>query len=196
MYTKPNFPMLARAWTFQEQLLAPRVLYLGPQELLWGCYEHHTCECSDARYDESYEAQEINKAAFYDVCLQPEKHSRLPHYMLLKVVGTYSNLKLTYTEDFLPAISALANTIVDRGGGEYLASLWIETLLLEMCWFALPREGSTISNCLPWRAPSWSWASVDIPVRYPSELSLVLDNSQLLEHAKVYEAVCTLPICL
>ncbi|KAM6516544.1 hypothetical protein FALCPG4_014727 [Fusarium falciforme] len=40
-----EFPILTRAWTFQERLLARRVIYFGRQEIVWYCMEMSTCEC-------------------------------------------------------------------------------------------------------------------------------------------------------
>jgi hypothetical protein len=33
------FPLLTRAWAYQEQLLSPRVVHFGSQELTWECRE-------------------------------------------------------------------------------------------------------------------------------------------------------------
>lgn len=44
------FPLLSRAWVFQERLLAPRVLHLSHNELVWECMETGSCQCNG--YDE------------------------------------------------------------------------------------------------------------------------------------------------
>jgi hypothetical protein len=33
----PGFRLFSRAWALQEEVLAPRVLYFGPNELLFQC---------------------------------------------------------------------------------------------------------------------------------------------------------------
>ncbi|KAI8656318.1 HET domain-containing protein [Fusarium sp. Ph1] len=40
-----NFPIFTRAWTFQERLLARRVIYFGRQEIVWDCITKRACEC-------------------------------------------------------------------------------------------------------------------------------------------------------
>ncbi|KAF2269425.1 HET-domain-containing protein, partial [Lojkania enalia] len=40
-----DFPLLSRAWAFQERLLAPRVLHFCASELVWECRELTICEC-------------------------------------------------------------------------------------------------------------------------------------------------------
>jgi hypothetical protein len=42
---KTDYPLLSRAWVFQERLLSPRVLHFCGSELVWECRETTTCEC-------------------------------------------------------------------------------------------------------------------------------------------------------
>ncbi|ORX96794.1 heterokaryon incompatibility protein-domain-containing protein [Clohesyomyces aquaticus] len=47
-----RFPLLSRAWVFQERLLSPRVLHFCGSELVWECRVVSSCECGgicDAR---------------------------------------------------------------------------------------------------------------------------------------------------
>lgn len=44
--------------------------------------------------------------------------------------------------------------------GRYLAGLWKENIILDLCWITDTREKSR-GRCHPYRAPSWSWASLD-----------------------------------
>lgn len=39
-----SYPLLNRAWAFQERLVSPRVLFFGPEELIWECPTGLTCE--------------------------------------------------------------------------------------------------------------------------------------------------------
>ncbi|KAH8787227.1 heterokaryon incompatibility protein-domain-containing protein [Hyaloscypha finlandica] len=70
------------------------------------------------------------------------------------LVQTYSKCALTRSEDKLVALSGLACLFQDMTGDEYLARLWRSRLKLSS----------------DYRAPSWSWASLDGPVR-PSGIS-------------------------
>jgi hypothetical protein len=51
-----DFPLLSRAWVYQECLLSPRVLHFSPNELIWACQEQFDCEgsCMDKQYDTTY----------------------------------------------------------------------------------------------------------------------------------------------
>lgn len=50
---KREFPLLTRAWAFQERLLARRIIYLGQNELFWECTEGYGCECG--RYKPTFD---------------------------------------------------------------------------------------------------------------------------------------------
>lgn len=72
---------------------------------------------------------------------------------------------MTYEQDKLPAISGLASFFAKQLGTDYLAGLWRSTLLSDLLWEANPGD-SAMNRPLEYRAPSWSWASVNCPVKY------------------------------
>ncbi|KAL6710926.1 hypothetical protein ACN47E_006801 [Coniothyrium glycines] len=39
------FPLLTRAWVYQERLLSPRVVHFAETEVIWECFEDYLCEC-------------------------------------------------------------------------------------------------------------------------------------------------------
>ncbi|KAK2669096.1 Heterokaryon incompatibility, partial [Fusarium oxysporum f. sp. vasinfectum] len=151
----PDFPLLTRGWVYQERMLSPRTLYFGCQELLWECLYGRTCECSYA----SYWLQEVDKGEFHDHIKETPSRNLDTKLDLLwrEMVIQYSHLRLTYSSDKLPALSGLAEAIRRKTGQTYLAGLWRDTLLLDMCWFSTSKEQQEKQ----WRAPSWSWASVN-----------------------------------
>ncbi|KAM5361186.1 hypothetical protein ACJZ2D_013268 [Fusarium nematophilum] len=155
-----DFPLLTRAWTYQERMLAPRVLYFGRQEIL--------------------------KFNFHNQIVM-EDSSRLWRQMVVQ----YSPLQLTYPSDKLPALSGLAQAMKLRNQENYLAGLWKDTLLLDMCWTrGTPKQKEPHQP--RWRAPSWSWASIDGPITYWQELYVSgLSNVIVASHAQVREAKCT-----
>lgn len=67
---------------------------------------------------------------------------------------------LTVTSDRLIALAGIAKVIGQALNEEYCAGLWQRNLAVDLCWFSLdprglkPRPGG-------YRAPSWSWASLD-----------------------------------
>lgn len=84
------------------------------------------------------------------------------------MVQQYSKRKLTHDSDKLSAISGIVQLIEDAknllGGprDRYLAGLWESDLAFGMSWSTTHVPGK-ISHTRPmkYRAPSWSWASLD-----------------------------------
>jgi hypothetical protein len=86
-----------------------------------------------------------------------EARSLYEHWQLFCCHYTYR--ELTFPADKLPAISGLARRIAHRqiSDTEYLAGLWKCDLMSCLLWY--PKErGKELKN---YRAPSWSWASLD-----------------------------------
>jgi hypothetical protein len=88
-------------------------------------------------------------------------------------LSLYSKRALTYGRDKLPAISGLARVLARKIGSRYLAGLWEEDLPRGLAWEW--QGDGTDSSALPssYRAPSWSWASVDGKFEYPHIRALV-----------------------
>lgn len=85
----------------------------------------------------------------------------------VKLVRSYTTRNLSYGTDKLPALSGLVHTIEKQTGDVCFAGLWKSHLPSSLCW-EIHHEGTTdpASRSRPaqWRAPSWSFASVDDPV--------------------------------
>ena len=97
----------------------------------------------------------------------------------LNLVEAFSARQLTMAKDKLVAISGLARVIAGESKDEYLAGLWRSNILAGLCWKrktfvpihycsnpehdkAMPEPTSSeLTRPRPYRAPSWSWASVE-----------------------------------
>jgi hypothetical protein len=104
----------------------------------------------------------------------------------MRLVQQYSTRKLTIDSDKLPALSGLANLIAMKTGDTYLAGLWKSNLLNDLNWAIKayepthsctdtahdatmpPATKSTVKYPTKYRAPSWSWASIDAEIDYIS----------------------------
>ncbi|GKT49696.1 uncharacterized protein ColSpa_09877 [Colletotrichum spaethianum] len=163
--TMENEPLTKRAWGFQERVLARRVLHFGSEQLGWECLE-------------GFESEEGVRLPYRLPCVNPDpeviayidkknkENQDLHHEMdrpasSLRVwphlLSEYGPRELTNPADKLPAISGVAKTFSKILDDEYLAGLWRKSLIEDLCWQPL--------DCKPasggYRAPSWSWASVD-----------------------------------
>jgi hypothetical protein len=80
------------------------------------------------------------------------------------LINTYSSCDLTKPDDKLVAISGNARAMRRESVNDtYLAGLWLRSLPESLAWHAyhsiLPKDS--------YRAPSWSWASVDGDTYFP-----------------------------
>ncbi|KAF4943560.1 hypothetical protein FGADI_13318 [Fusarium gaditjirri] len=85
-----------------------------------------------------------------------------------EIVRDYSNLTLSMEADRLPAIAGLARQAQKcRIGSSYLAGLWEDSLDQDLLW-RVDKLVPGFNHHRPpaYRAPSWSWASVNGGVSY------------------------------
>jgi len=124
-----SFPLSSRGWVYQEQVLSPRVLSFGPNEIFWHCQTTHNCECGQYRCGMLQTSKGRLKTSFY-------RHQEGLDHMKMwhQAVEQYSTLKLTKWSDRLPAISGIAeyNMTERRKDSTYLAGLWCDSLLCDL----------------------------------------------------------------
>lgn len=178
-----GLPLLQRCWVHQERLLSPRFLHFGQHELMWECMEKLACECGGARYDHKLEVSKwlARKGHFEPRMLQtvnwtlgtgpPVWHA---------VVSDYSAMNLTKTKDIFPAISGLARSVRSATGWEYVAGLWKENLIVDLVWAM--EKPQYASRCEPWRAPSFSWASIARVKNAPEACRVTYRHVEGLRH--------------
>ncbi|KAF7674450.1 hypothetical protein GT037_007210 [Alternaria burnsii] len=78
------------------------------------------------------------------------------------VVSDYTGMDLTEQRDRLPAIAGVASQFGNVLGGRYLAGLWEIALPGDLLW-----RTHQCAQCTPqYRAPSWSWASLDGRIKH------------------------------
>ena len=154
-----DFPLMTRAWTYQEIILSARIIHFASNELIWECREKYDCECDSYKEFSSNQGSQLkidHARAFRDSLLLPRRWRSM--------VVEYSSLNLTFGKDKLPALSGLAKEMQKYRAGRYLAGMWESDLLSDLLWRVT--DTSMSSRCCPWRAPSWSWVSVEGIVAY------------------------------
>ncbi|RSL74999.1 hypothetical protein CEP51_011277 [Fusarium floridanum] len=164
------FPALTRAWIYQERMLSRRILYCTYREFQFECRQNETCECgsrfmpphpepgtpaSKAMMQGKDQYGELEK--LYGVKGKYSAKQLCQHWQ--KTVMQYTKLRITYSSDKLPALSGCAKDIGRITGDEFLAGLWRESFAEGLLWVVnVPVDQPRASV---WRAPSWSWASID-----------------------------------
>lgn len=149
---------ITRGWTFQEERLARRVLMFGENKFFFDCRTKERVEGSDlyqtrpdwvtsvADGPDEYQAENPDST---------EQSQSWDHWQTL--CSHYAYRELTFPEDKLPAISGMAKKIARRIQAPYLAGLWQNNLKHDLFW----KTVGVATKPHKYRAPSWSWASLD-----------------------------------
>jgi hypothetical protein len=155
-----NAPVNRRAWVVQERLLSPRIVHFCEGQLYWECQSLQASERFPAGFPERM--RRTKQRDVYKGACKAEVDKKVFLHAWDSLVDLYTNCNLTYGSDKLPAISALAKNMQDTTSweGEYLAGLWKNQLIDQLLWST--QYGARRSK--DYRAPSWSWASVDGPI--------------------------------
>lgn len=152
-------PWSNRAWTMQEHVFSPRVLFYTSQMLLWQCGH---CRLSEDRYpqmqgDSLYPLQLVSSGA-----KQGLDSALTADTWYCGLIEEYTRRQITFDRDRMVAIGALAKATSWGRQIPYVAGLWSDSVRAGLMWY---RDGpgfkSTATTC-----PSWSWASQSSPVSY------------------------------
>jgi Heterokaryon incompatibility protein (HET) len=162
------FPLLTRGWVYQERLLSQRVLHFGPQELFWECAETTSCECSAINVG-GYPVNRPKVA--HSRALAQEPGSPPLAWRWRTMVSEYSGLKLTRASDRLPAFSGVATQMMRYRKSKYLAGMWLDSITDDLLW-----RTQTPGRPEEWRAPSWSWASVNSTIAFADGVGMPLET--------------------
>lgn len=165
-------PLFQRAWVVQERLLSSRTIHFGDRQVFWECQQRIACESSPT-----------------GLPLQSMASPNLPFLGLFQrkanfwnnIVGWYSHCSLTYPSDKLVALSGIAAHLHQSAPehyGSYLAGLWSSGLPYDLLWEVTPRKSlkdswltqelEIVRRASTYRAPSWSWVSVEGHIQLPT----------------------------
>ena len=169
-------PISHRAWCLQESTLSPRIVYYERLRPIWrcnGCIEgdggpevdgavfplnqtvlnqaihHRQALAKDARY-----SSEMDKTAIV----------RDIHLNWQRTLEDYTMRELSFDHDKFPAIGGIATEIFKLTGDAYAAGIWLSTCLQDLMWTTKKKEW--LHRSAERRAPTWSWASTNCPIRY------------------------------
>lgn len=98
----------------------------------------------------------------------PWTQYQTPYHVWNDILESYARCALTNPSDKFVAISGVAKDFAKMIGDEYLAGLWRRNFINGLLWASTPTYRD-MDGWLPavrpevYRAPSWSWASLDAP---------------------------------
>jgi hypothetical protein len=178
-------PTSRRGWCLQERLLSPRLLNYGR----WPTWRCGRSTLSDGGwYTEDRELGPKERCFALNIV---RSRTRAPnvrtdlfttHQILqnwYSLLNEYTKRELSVETDKLPAVGGIAAEIQRITGVQYRAGLWQENLLHDLMWYTQAREW--LARPREWRAPSWSWASVNCPVKYGEITEDAMPMAQVLE---------------
>jgi hypothetical protein len=157
----PLGPLVDRAWALQESVLATRIVHFTATELLFECKSAVSCEC---RPSVSYKPTNPGLFAKSLSC----KGSSTLYKAWHQVVNQYVLRNISHLSDRLPAISGMAGKFEEASRSKYLAGIWRDNLIADLLWSSAPFLQNPHLAARPgaYRAPSFSWASVETQVYY------------------------------
>lgn len=135
--------LATRAWTFQERILPTRTIFIGNTGIFWQCRSATNSES----LPDGITSSGLSKSLWLDK----------KEWNWCEIVAQYSRAHLTKSSDRLPALAGIARRQHEATGHHYLAGLWREKLLCYLPWLVSGERRKRPT----WRAPSWSWMSVD-----------------------------------
>jgi hypothetical protein len=163
-----------RAWTLQERLLPPRTLYFGRDQIAWECRQGNGYETLPDQFNEGNLA--MSPRNFFALLTEVNPLLDTGNIQIWSfIVQDYTRRRLTVSRDKLVAISGVARILVPVYGTDYVAGLWVKDLLRLLVWYKYSGSSAARDVTMIYRAPSWSWASVDGSVLFPTELFISLE---------------------
>ncbi|KAH8686168.1 heterokaryon incompatibility protein-domain-containing protein [Ilyonectria robusta] len=158
-------PLTQRAWGFQERVLSRRILHFAKHQVYYECIEGTQTENGltlPDRFQYAYDALDKTKTEMIEKTFSGKpRRKRSSNEVLQQWYGLlwgYGGRKLTWASDKLPAMSGLARIYHEILQDEYLAGVWKTNIVEGICWQGLDCSSPPNDE---YRAPSWSWASVD-----------------------------------
>ena len=156
-------PLIRRAWVVQERLLVPRVLHFGSRQIFWECSEWDASEDFPLGLPAVLvKSDQQSLFKFFDetvVRLVQSDHPHPAHAVWQRALRSYTYTSLTNSGDKLIALAGIASELSPHFSDVYVAGLWKQYMATELLWYV---EFDTVSSKqTKYRAPSFSWASVN-----------------------------------
>lgn len=157
-------PLSDRAWCLQERVGSNRTVFYGSTQLFFECNEGFQGEDGlflEYRFDSVKTLEQMSEEMEQHRLEDGVDSGRVSSKRLdilqswYGLVELYGERKLTYPSDKFPAISGLASVFETLLDDEYVAGIWRSQLAECLLWHGSSRR------VREYRAPSWSWASVD-----------------------------------
>ncbi|KAF2848692.1 HET-domain-containing protein [Plenodomus tracheiphilus IPT5] len=181
---RKNGPLLDRVWCFQERVLATRTIHFASDQMYWECPDHMEEEKGYTRENTEYILRNIAnglKIAMHsehaklqtDTDTKPHDAAEGGRRAWYRMLEGYTSRDMTYQSDKLPALSGVLSALQKMTGDICYVGIWKSWFLKGLLWrlqvpdqdsyVFTPRKAHRVDK---WRAPSWSFASLEGVVVY------------------------------
>lgn len=182
-------PLNNRGWVFQERFLACRVLHFGQRQIGWECQVSEAIGAFPDGLPPSLTVGSRSKPGNHEA-LKKASQAALSQAQIVQngllmspaldirftewwncLIEYYSRCIFTFTKDKLIALSGVAKYVAkSRPADRYMAGMWQSCMVYGLAWFRIHDPGRIYSNTgsFEFHAPSWSWASFDGEVCFPT----------------------------
>jgi hypothetical protein len=168
-------PLIKRGWVMQELVFPPRVVHFDQTQIQWQCRVGRANETWARLHSTKFDTVSRSKGAknllrkTWFILNDVDDEDKISRWWESLVVH-YSGLGLSHATDKLVAFSGLASAFLQKRkdfNDVYLAGLFRNDLPQALLWKHPVNYVNTAPRSLEYRAPSWSWASVDGKITYP-----------------------------
>ncbi|KAH9849259.1 heterokaryon incompatibility protein-domain-containing protein [Lenzites betulinus] len=201
LYDRTREPISARGWCMQEYFVSPRALVFASHTLLLRCQT--TTRCIGDAFHSLYRDTRLPPVLFRADHDPGPTHAHsmqpgAPEWLAVReawmaIVPDYTARAIGVPADKLVAFGAVAEMFQRVLRTEYLAGLWRNTLLLDLSWSKGVSHIVQYPRPVAYRAPSWSWASVDgevvvdaaVYAKYEDAVAEIVECVVVLENAQL-----------
>lgn len=182
--SRPAYERVAqRAWVLQERILSPRILHFTSSRIYWECSSLPTTwEMGSGPRDED-EWREIYRMAPFKLG-RPKVFPAMQQDDYEALMNTYTRMSLSYPEkDKLVAIAGILQLLESHYGDTMVAGLRKTMLPNSLIWTSQISGKKQLASRAhgEYRAPSWSWASMDGPILFHSSPHSVTPVATVLD---------------
>ncbi|KDR74932.1 hypothetical protein GALMADRAFT_249859 [Galerina marginata CBS 339.88] len=189
-YEPEREPIHNRGWCMQEYFLSPRALIFATHTLQYHCQNGtRNIAGADNAHWTSSEREPVRSRDLPKAPKTSKEKQKIQQAWKL-TIENYTKRKISYPNDKLVAFASLAEEFYDSVQTPYYAGLWESTLLFDLLW---SKESAKHYPSRPaaYRAPSWSWASLDGEVS--SGNAYFSDKEELVAEVKKCETTLKNP---
>lgn len=160
-------PINTRAWCLQEALLSRRILSFNSKQISWNCAVMNLSDGGIAPADAGN--MPLAKKIMREHGRGTGKGSVDVSLAWRIMVEQYCAREMSVASDKLPGLAGVAQMFNYIMQDTYVAGLWNSTLSVSLGWYLddVIRPQEPRPRPTAYRAPTWSWASVDGYIRMP-----------------------------